>query len=113
MRDEHTREVIKGDTGTTYGFESVWFFVYSGQGWLLHGIEEGSTSLSWASAKNQIDTSYLDAIRAQRKQQRAQEEGLPARTRRGSETAALDPETDPPAAKPKQRLVSEPANDDE
>lgn len=112
MRDTHTMEICKGEIDTTKGFESVWCFVYRDGQWLLNGIEEGSTSLTWATTKNSIDTSYLDSVRGPQRQVREQDE-MPARTKGKSQAASFDTPTDEPAATPKQRLVRKPAEDDE
>ena len=112
MRDQHTREVIKGEIGTTSGFESVWVFVHQKKEWLLSGIEQGSTSLSWASEKNRIDTSYLDSIWSKR-QKTSGTSKVPTRTGAKSQTASSDLETDQPTAKPKQRLVRKPSSDED
>ena len=112
MRDEHTREVIKGDIGTTSGFESVWVFVHQKKEWLLSGIEQGSTSLSWASEKNRIDTSYLDSIWSKR-QKTSGTVKAPARTGAKSQTASRDLKTDQPTAQPKQRLIRKPSRDED
>ncbi len=112
MRDQHTMEICKGEIDVTKGFESVWCFVYRDRQWLLNGIEEGSTSLTWATTKNSVDTSYLESVRAPERKVRDQDE-MPARTKGKSQSASFDTPTDEPAAKPKQRLVRKPADDDE
>lgn len=112
MRDTHTMEICKGEVDTTKGFESVWCFVYRDRQWLLNGIEEGSTSLTWATTTNSIDTSYLDSGRGPQRQVREQDE-MPVRSKGKSQSASFDTPADQPAAKPKQRLVRKPADDDE
>jgi hypothetical protein len=125
VRDRHTFEVIKGDVGKTNGFESVWCFAYSGQQWLLNSIEEGSTSLAWASEKNHVSTTYLEALARQRQPDRepapisshagssrtSSSQTGSSRTRDNSQAAAPDSETNQPAAQPKQPLVRKPADD--
>ncbi|MBS0206484.1 MAG: hypothetical protein JSS49_26650 [Planctomycetes bacterium] len=113
MRDRHTMEVVKGDVDVSRGFESVWCFVYQDRQWLLNGIEEGSTSLTWATTKNSVDTSYIDSGRDPQRQQVREQDEIPARATRGSQSASLDATPDQPAATPKQRFVGKPANDDE
>lgn len=112
MRDELTKEICKGEIDVTKGFESVWCFVYRDRQWLLNGIEEGSTSLTWATTKNSIDTSYLETVGKPQRQVREQDE-MPARAKGKSQSASFDTPTDEPAAQPKQRLVRKPADDDE
>ena len=112
VRDQYTHEVVKGDVGTTSGFESVWLFVHQNGEWLLNGIEQGSTSLTWASEKNRVDTSYLDNVWSKR-----QTTGGSARvsTRVGakSQSAARDSKTNQPTAQPTQRLVPKPSRDED
>lgn len=108
MRDESTREVIKGEAGKTNGFECVYCFVYQQGEWLLNGIEKGSTSLTWATTKNQVDTTWLDYARAKETLQRRAAEFSPT-----SQPAALDAAADEPAAGKKQRLVRKPARDEQ
>ena len=112
MRDRHTLEVIKGEVGTTTGFRSVWVFVYQNQEWLLAGIEEGSTTLSWASAKNRIDTSYLDSV-WNKKQKVGSAAKAPARKGTKSQAASRDSKTNQPTAQPKQRLIPKPTRDED
>lgn len=112
MRDTHTMEICKGEIEPTKGFDSVWCFVYRDRQWLLNGIEEGSTSLTWATTTNSVDTSYLESVRAPERKVRDQDE-RPARTKGRSQSASFNSPSDEPAAKPKQRLVRKPADDDE
>lgn len=113
MRDNITLEVCKGEVGVTHGFESVWCFIHRDGEWLLHGIEEGSKSLVWATTKNEIDTSYLDSVRRPDQKQTREQTGKPARAKGRSQSSAFDTTTDQPAARSKQRFVREPADDDE
>ncbi len=112
MRDRHTLEVIKGEVGMTTGFRSVWVFVYQNREWLLAGIEEGSTTLSWASAKNRIDTSYLDSVWNKKQKVGSAAKGA-ARTGTKSQAASRDSKTDQPTAQPKQRLIPKPTRDED
>lgn len=111
VRDRHTFKVIKGEVGKTTGFESVWCFVFRDQQWLLNSIEEGSTSLAWASEKNHVSTRYLDETFARQRQPDREPAEVPTRTRADSQAAARDSETNQPAAQLKQRLVRKPAGD--
>ena len=112
MRDRHTLEVIKGEVGTTTGFESVWVFVYQNGEWLLSGIEEGSTSFAWAKEKNRIDTSYLDSV-WNKKQKVGNAAKASARTGTKSQAASRDSKTNQPIAQPKQRLIPKPTRDED
>ena len=112
MRDRHTLEVIKGEVGTTTGFESVWVFVDQNGEWLLSGIEEGSTSFAWAKEKNRIDTSYLDSV-WNKKQKVGNAAKASARTGTKSQAASRDSKTNQPIAQPKQRLIPKPTRDED
>jgi hypothetical protein len=112
MRDGITKEVVKGEVGKTSGFESVWCFVYRNGEWLLNGIEEGTTSMAWASSKNHVDTSYLEYARAKQRQKQRDAEEVPTRVR-PSQTAARNPAANPPATQKEQRLIRKPAEDEE
>lgn len=111
LRDGATKEVVKGEVGVTHGFESIWCFVYRHEEWLLNGIEEGSSSLAWASSRNHIDTSYLEYARAKQRQKPRGAEEAPARV--PSQTAARNPAANPTAAQKEQRLVRKPTRDED
>jgi hypothetical protein len=113
MRDQYTKEVVKGEVGKTSGFESVWCFVHQGQEWLLNGIEEGSTSMAWATTKNHVDTSFLDYARAQQRQTERAPAETPRRVSSKSQAAAGDAAANPAATKKEQRLVRKPADDEQ
>lgn len=113
MRDQYTKEVVKGDVNKSSGFESVWCFVYQGQEWLLNGIEEGSTSMAWATTKNHVDTSFLDYARAKQRQTERAPAETPRKVSPKSQAAAGDAAANPAAAKKEQRLVRKPADDEQ
>jgi hypothetical protein len=110
MRDEDTKEVVKGDTGTTTGFESVYVFVHQNGEWLLSGIEKGSSSLTWAKEKNRIETRYLDSVFANRPGARRKSA---SRTGAKSQSTTADSPANDTAAQPKKRLVRNPARDED
>jgi hypothetical protein len=59
LQDESTGKVLKGKKEWDPGFEAVWVLTYREGRWLVTRIEDGSTSLSFARLKNEIDPRYL------------------------------------------------------
>ena len=59
LQDTQTREIVQGKDEVDSSFDTVWMFAYLDGEWLLHSIEEGTTSLHWANTANEIETGFL------------------------------------------------------
>lgn len=100
-------EVLKGKKEVNHGYETIWWLAFVGGKWLLHGIEEGTDSLTLASTPNQVDTSHLDR-RARRRQRRAAEQAP-----FGSDQAAAEAAQHQSAEDMKESEIEIPRHDQE
>jgi len=103
-----TGSVVKGsDKKVISGHTAIYMLVLADEEWLLHGIEDGATSLGFAKEQNQVETGHL-------KRRKAVEAGELTQAREAREIAdsviasqapAADAAAHAPDAKPEEPVV--------
>ncbi len=93
LLNTRTGKIIKGRKKVVTDHEAVWILVLDENRWMLHSIEEGTDSLSYAKSKNIIGTGPLNRSPSASPFPQA------------SEATPLDPAAIPPHAEPEQPVI--------